>query len=576
MSYRAPVSEIAFALDAMAGFGRLAAEDGGFPDLDRETTLAVLEAAGELAEGVLAPLNREGDRVGARLENGRVRLPPGFAEAFRAFGEGGWNGLAADPAYGGQGLPRALHLAVFEMAHAANMAFALAPTLTAGAIDALAEHGDERQKRVVLPRLVSGAWSGTMNLTEPQAGSDLGLVRARAEPDGAGRYRLTGEKIFITWGDHDGAENIAHLVLARLPDAPAGVKGISLFLACRSRIDAEGRLLEANALRVGGLEHKLGIHASPTCVMLFEGAEAELVGQPNAGLAHMFTMMNAARLNVGVQGVGIAERAFQQALAYAGERRQGRSPWSPDPTARIVDHPDMRRRLGLMKARIQAARGICLSAGVAADLARAASDPEVRAAARRREDLLTPVAKAWSTDLGVEAASEGVQVHGGMGFIEETGAAQHYRDARIAPIYEGTNAIQALDLAGRKLVLDDGRAMRELLADIRSTVAGLDGALAGPAARLTAGCEAVEASADWLLAHRASADALAGAVPFLRLVGDVTGGWMLAKAAAADPARAPFAALYAEHVLAAAPAVGEAVRSGAGPLEGMTAEVLGG
>ncbi|HTK35434.1 MAG TPA: acyl-CoA dehydrogenase [Caulobacteraceae bacterium] len=561
MTFRAPVSDIAFSLVQVAGLGRLTGE-GGFPDLDAELTQAVLEAAGQLSEDVLAPLNRVGDTVGARLENGQVIAPPGFRDAFKAFAEGGWNGLAADPEYGGQGLPRALHLAVFEMVHAANMALALAPTLTAGAIEALSAHGTAAQKTVVLPRLISGEWSGTMNLTEPQAGSDLGLVRTRAEPDGQGGWKLYGEKIFITWGDHDCADNIAHLVLARLPDAPAGVKGISLFLACKRRIDGQGNLLEANALKVGGIEHKLGIHGSPTCTMLFEGASAELVGEPNQGLAHMFTMMNAARLNVGAQGVGIAERALQQAQAYARERRQGRSPWSTEAPAPIFDHPDIRRRLMLTRARIEAARGICLTAGLCADLAVVAKDPAARDAARRREELLTPVAKAWATDLGVDAASEGVQVHGGMGFIEETGAAQHYRDARIAPIYEGTNAIQALDLAGRKLAADGGASVRELLADIRADLPRLDGSLAGFGARLGAGADAVEAATAWMLAGKGSPDGLAGASPFLKLFGDVTGGWMLAKGALADPDRAGLARLYGEHVLAGAPALTAAVQAG--------------
>ena len=567
MSFRAPVDDIAFSLTQVAGLDGLMGE-GGFPDLDTDLVAAVLEAAGQLADGVLAPLNRVGDQVGAKFENGQVVTPPGFKDAFKAFAEGGWNGLAADPEHGGQGLPRALHLAVFEMVHAANMAFALAPTLTAGAIEALSAHGTDAQKAVVLPRLVSGEWSGTMNLTEPQAGSDLGLVRTRAEPDGQGGWKLFGEKIFITWGDHDCADNIAHLVLARLPDAPVGVKGISLFLAMKRRIDADGGLLEANALRPGGIEHKLGIHGSPTCTMLFEGANAELVGQPNQGLAHMFTMMNAARLNVGAQGVGIAERALQQADTYARERRQGRSPWSAEAPAAIFDHPDIRRRLMLTRSRIEAAGGICLSAAAAADLAVVGKDEGARAAAKRREELLTPVAKAWSTDLGVMAASEGVQIHGGMGFIEETGAAQHYRDARIAPIYEGTNAIQALDLAGRKLAMDDGLSARELLADIRITISGLSGDLFEFGARLKAGTDTMESAVTWMLARRGSPEALAGAAPFLDLVGDVTGGWMLAKGALADPKRAGLARLYGEHVLAAAPARLAALQAGVGDLEG--------
>ncbi len=580
MTYRAPVRQLAFCLAHVAGADRLRA---AFPDFDDEVQGAVLQGAAELAEGVLAPLNRDGDRIGSRLETGCVVTPPGFAAAYRAFAEGGWNGLAAEPCHGGQGLPRAVALAVFEMFHAANMAFALCPTLTGAAIEALAVHGDARQKALVLPRLVSGEWSGAMDLTEPQAGSDLALVRTRAEPDGEGGYRLTGQKIYITWGDHDCADNIVHLVLARLPDAPAGVKGISLFLASKRLVEADGSLGAANALRPGGIEHKLGIHASPTCTMLFEGARAELVGRPNQGLAHMFTMMNVARLNVASQGVGIAERAYQQALAYAQERRQGRSPWSGQAPAAIVDLPDVRRTLALMRARIEAGRAICLSTAVAADLAGHAGSDAGREAARLREELLTPIAKAWCTDMGVEVASAAVQVHGGMGFIEETGAAQHYRDARIAPIYEGTNGIQALDLAGRKLGLGEGEAVRRLVADMGETCARLAGSpLAAVGERLQAGIEAVEAATAWMLARRGSADALAGATPYLKLMGEVTGGWMLAKgalAADADPAGAgrawpALARLYAEHVLAAAPGQLPAVTAGAADLETLTPDAL--
>ena len=574
MTYRAPVAEILFSLVEVAGLRALMGEGAGFPDLDEDTAGAVLAAAGELSEGVLAPLNRQGDQVGARFENGQVVTPPGFPAAYKTFGEGGWNGLSAEPEHGGQGLPRSLHLAVTEMLNASNMAFALAPTLTAGAIEALTEHGTEQQKTLVLPRMISGEWSGTMNLTESHAGSDLGMVRTRAEPAGDGRYKLYGEKIFITWGDHDCAENICHLVLARLPDAPAGVKGISLFLATKRRVGEAGEMLEANALRPGSIEHKLGIHGSPTCVMLFEGAEAELVGQPNQGLAHMFTMMNAARLHVGIQGVGIADAAYQHALAYTRERRQGRSPWSTEAPAVIFDHPDVRRRLGLMRAKIEAARGICLSAAVAADLARA-GDPAAREAARRREDLLTPIAKAWSTDLGVEASSDGLQLHGGMGYIEETGAAQYYRDARISPIYEGTNTIQALDLSGRKLSQNGGLGARELLADIRSTVSGLPADLQAFGKRLSDGVEAVEAATALMLERSGQPDALAAAVPYLALFGNVAGGWMLAKGALADPARAGLARLYGEHVLTTAPAMSAAIAAGAMELEAMTPEALG-
>ena len=563
MTYRAPVADIAFTLNRLAGLERLAGE-GGFPDLDDDLVQAVLEAAAQLAEGVFAPLNTVGDKEGVRLENGRVIVPEGFKAAFQAYAEGGWHGLSADPAHGGQGLPHVLHLAVFEMWHAANMSLAIGPTLVPAALEAILTHGSEAQKAQVAPKLISGEWAATMNLTEPQAGSDVGLLRTRAEPDGNGRFRVTGEKIFITWGDHDCAANIAHLVLARLPDAPAGVKGISLFLVMRDEADGP------NAVRVGGVEHKLGLHGSPTCTMLYEGAVGDLLGGPGDGLANMFTMMNRARLNVGVQGVGIAHRAFQKALAYAQERRQGRSPWSGEAPAPIWDHPDIRRRLGLLRARIDAARAICLHAAAAGDLGRAKGD----AAAQRREDLLTPVAKAWSTDLGVEAASEALQIHGGMGYVEETGAAQFYRDARIAPIYEGTNAIQANDLAGRKLA-DGGEAMGELVADIQNTINGLGEGLEGVRARLAAGVEALEAATGWMTARAGSPDSLAGATPYLKLVGDVAGGWMLARAAEADPARAGLARLYGEHVLAGAPAAADAVRAGGTDLEAMTPEGLG-
>jgi alkylation response protein AidB-like acyl-CoA dehydrogenase len=557
-----------------------------FNDLDAETVEAVLEGAGQFADGVLAPLNRAGDQIGARFENGRVRPAPGFKAAYDAYRTGGWSGLAAEPAYGGQGLPRAVSLAVFEMVHAANMAFGLCPMLSEAAIEALTLHGSARQKSLYLPKLVSGEWTGTMNLTEPQAGSDLSLLTARAEPDGEGGYRLTGQKIFITWGDHDLTENICHLVLARLPGAPEGVKGISLFLAPSRLLDEEGRPGTANALRPASIEHKLGIHGSPTCVMLFEGARAELVGRENQGLAHMFTMMNAARLNVGVEGVGIAERAYQQALGYALDRRQGRSPWSTDRTAVLFDHPDVRRTLGLMKAKIAAARGLCLSTAVAADLAEHAEDEAGRRAAWLRAEFLTPIAKAWSTEVGVEVASLGVQVHGGMGFIEETGAAQHYRDARIAPIYEGANGIQAIDLVGRKLSLDGGRAVKALLEDIAAAAQDLS---AGPLSALGRSLEAARAAAEeaggFLMAGKASADALAGATPYLMLMGELIGGWMLAKGAraalAADPedpvmqGRIALASLYAEQVLALAPGRAKAAVAGSAALGSLSAAALG-
>jgi alkylation response protein AidB-like acyl-CoA dehydrogenase len=576
MTFRAPVRDLSFALTHQAGFPRVAALA---PEADAETVAAILEAGGVFAAEVLAPLNRAGDLNGARYENGRVTATPGFADAYKAFAEQGWTSLTADPAYGGQGLPKALEIAVYEMVHAANMAFGLCPILSQGAIEALAHHGSDGLKAKFLPRLVSGEWTGTMNLTEPQAGSDLAAVATRAEPDGEGGYRLTGQKIFITWGDHDMADNIVHLVLARLPGAPAGVKGISLFAAPKRLVNDDGSLGGPNDLRPGSIEHKLGIHASPTCVMLFEGARAELVGRENEGLAHMFTMMNAARLQIGAQGVAIAERAYQQALNFSQERRQGRSAWTGQANALIWDHPDVRRTLLLMKAKIDAGRAICLATAVAADVARLSPDPAEREAARLREELLTPIAKGWSTDLGVEAASLGLQLHGGMGFVEETGAAQHYRDARIAPIYEGTNGIQAIDLAGRKLSMAGGAAVAALLAEMEDEAARLSGDLAGLGARLAAAVKAAADCTAWLSAHKGTADALAGSTAYLGLMGDVVGGFMHARAARAasgsDDAwmmgKVALARFYGEQVLAQAPGKAAAVTQGASILEEATA-----
>ena len=584
MTYRAPVRDLAFSLRHAADFGRLA---DAFPEADADTVMAVLEAAGAFAADVLAPLNKGGDQVGAKLENGVVRSAPGFADAYKQFAQGGWTSLAAPVAHGGQGLPKTLEVAVLEMIQASNMAFGLCPMLSLGAIEALELCGTDSQKHTYLPRLVSGEWTGTMNLTEPQAGSDLAALTTMATPDGDGGWKITGQKIFITWGDHDAADNIVHLVLARTPDAPPGVKGVSLFLAPKVLVDEDGKLGEANALRVGGLEHKLGIHGSPTCVMLFEGAKAELVGGLGQGLPNMFVMMNAARLQVGAQGVAIAERAYQQALHFSQERVQGRSAWTGAYPSRLFDHPDVRRSLVLMKAHIEAARGICLSTAVAADLSRAAADEATRASAKLREELLTPIAKAWSTDVGVWVASQGVQIHGGMGFIEETGAAQHYRDARIAPIYEGTNGIQAIDLVGRKLSMGEGQAVADLMDDIRDTIDALNASeLKAVGLRLGAALDAAASATAWLVERRAKSmpDALSGATAYLKLLGDVVGGWMLAKgalaasgeadAAWADSKRA-LARVFAESVLAQVPGAAAGVMLGAADLEAMTPDVLG-
>ena len=558
MPYRAPVADIQLALK-VAGLDALL-ETGAFDGVDAETVTAVLEGAAQFTQGVLAPLNRSGDQEGVRLENGQVRAASGFADAYRQYRDGGWPSLAADPAFGGQGLPNVLALAVMEMVDSANMSFGLCPILSEGAVHLLSLHGTKRQQELYLKKLVSGEWTGTMNLTESQAGSDLALVRCKATKDGDS-YRITGQKIFITYGDHDMTENIVHLVLARLPDAPPGVKGISLFLVPKVMVGDDGKLGAANAVRPLSVEHKLGIHASPTCVMSYEGAKGEIVGNPGDGLALMFLMMNAARLNVGMEGVGVAEAATQKALEYARDRRQGRSHWSKDQTPAIFDLPDVRRMLMLMTAKTQAARAICYATAVASDLALHAKNEHTREIAKLREEILVPIAKAWSTDMAVEVASIGVQVHGGAGFIEETGAAQYYRDARITPIYEGTNGIQAMDLAGRKLGLENGKAARDLLIEMRSSAIA-DKMIAAPLHGAIAACER---ATDWMLANRGTPDSLAAAATYLKLMGDTVGGWMLAKGADSEP-RSALARFYAAQILAPAVGLADAIEAGAADL----------
>jgi alkylation response protein AidB-like acyl-CoA dehydrogenase len=593
MPYRAPVRDLAFSLTAVAGVGQLEAT-GAFPDFDLDLMNAVLEAGGSFSEEVLAPLNRPGDLAGAKYANGAVTAAPGFADAYQQFAAGGWTGLTASVEAGGQALPKALELAAYETVHAANMAFGLCPMLSLAAIEALEAHGTEEQKTVYLPKLVSGEWTGAMVLTEPGAGSDLGALTATATPNGDGTYALNGQKIFITWGDHDATPNIVHMVLARLPDAPPGPKGISLFLASKFEVKDDGSLGARNDFRPVGVEHKLGIHASPTCVMSYEGARATLVGQPNQGLSHMFVMMNAARLAVGVEGVGIAEMAYQHALAYALDRRQGRSIWTGEANAPIFDHPDVRRMLSVMKAKIEAARAICFSTGVAADLAKHAATDEARKSWKGREDLFTPIAKAWSTDVGCDVASMGVQIHGGMGFIEETGAAQYYRDARITPIYEGTNGIQAMDLVGRKLSMDGGEAAKAVIAEMKTTLSALGKLYSGkPFERFKTGIEALEDATLWLLDAKADAargaDVLAAADAYLKLLGDVVGGWMLAKGALAaktmldagegDPAwlegKIGLYEVYAANVLGHVSSRLAAVGQGGDLLKKMSREALG-
>jgi alkylation response protein AidB-like acyl-CoA dehydrogenase len=543
MTYVAPLREQLFALAVTAdlpGLARLPAFEAATLDLVEQ----VLAESGKLAANVLAPLNRVGDRMGARLEDGQVTLPPGFQEGYDRYAEGGWVGLAADPAFGGQGLPFALTCAVQEQVTSANMAFALCPMLTQGAISALTAHASEALKQTYLARLILGEWTGTMALTEPQAGSDVGALRTQAIPRGDGSYRLKGGKIFITWGDHDLAPNIVHLVLARLPDAPAGPKGVSLFVAPKRLVNPDGTLGAANGVSCTAIEHKLGINASPTCALSF-GEDAEcvgwLVGAEHGGMRAMFTMMNHARINVALQGVAIGEAAYQHALAYARERVQSARFGAADRApVRIIEHADIRRTVMTMRATVEAARAICYFTAAAVDRAHAEPDEDARREAQGLADLMTPVSKAYATDIGVEVASLGLQVFGGMGFIEETGAAQFYRDARIAPIYEGTNGIQAMDLVGRKLGQAGGEPWRKLFAQAREFAeAPAEGALADIKARLVPALEALDrvtlrlADAGDLSAD----DRAAGATPYLRMFAVTVGAWLLARQAQAAQAR---------------------------------------
>jgi len=543
--FAAPVRDLRFVLEELLEHGSLSLP--GFEEASPDLVEAVLEEAARLAGEVWAPLNASGDRQGCtRRDDGGVSVPEGFAEAYRAYAEGGWNGIGVSEALGGQGLPEVVASAVQEMLHGANMALGLCPMLTAGAIEALAHHGSDEQQAIYLPRLVEGTWTGTMNLTEPQAGSDLSKVRTRAVPQQDGSYRLFGQKIYITWGEHDAAENIIHLVLARKPDAPEGNKGISLFLVPKFLVNADGSLGDRNDVTCAAIEHKLGIHGSPTCTLAFgenDGAIGYRVGEEGRGLNHMFTMMNEARHKVGVQGIGVAERACQHAFAYALDRTQGRSPRSGRDDCAIADHLDVRRMLLSMRARTDALRALALYCAAQLDVARHAEEDAERAAAQARVDVLIPVVKAFSTDQAVEIASLGVQVHGGMGYIEETGAAQLLRDARIAPIYEGTNGIQALDLAGRKLQRDGGAALAGLIDQVEATAAALAAdaelaplgeSLVGGAADLRAAMAAVlEAGAD----PERGADAVqAYATPFLSLAGHVLCAWQMGRAALAATA----------------------------------------
>ncbi|MFY9625343.1 MAG: acyl-CoA dehydrogenase [Rhodoplanes sp.] len=537
MIYRAPVDDILFNISAVAP-GPHSPE---IPAEAREEWRAILDQAAVLVEETIAPLNRAGDLSGSAFENGVVRTPAGWREAYTTWAEAGWNGVSLPVSYGGAGLPIVIGTATMEMLTSACMALSTLPVLTQCAVPALDVHAAPAIAELYLPKLISGAWTATMNLTEPQAGSDLNLLKSRAEPAGDGTYRLFGQKTFITFGEHDLAENIIHLVLARLPGAPPGTKGISLFVAPKFLVHSDGRLGSRNDLRCAGIEHKLGIKASPTCTMIFgdeEGAVGWLVGEPHRGLHCMFTMMNRARLATGLQGVAIGERAYQQALAYAQERRQGRAAGYAGP-APIIAHPDVRRMIGRMKALTAAGRALAYFTASAIDDAHQADNDAVRRRGEVYAGLLTPIFKGFTTENGVEVASLGIQVHGGMGYIEETGAAQHWRDARIPPIYEGTNGIQAIDLVTRKLPLAGGVTVRAYISEIRRTVDAVnatnDPAFGWTGVRLQDAVDSLQRATDWLLGgqHNDPDPALAGATPYLRLFALAAGGALLAEEALA-------------------------------------------
>lgn len=584
--YTAPIRDMKFVMKELAGLDDVARLPG-YEEATDDLVDAVLEEAGKFASGVLSPLNRIGDQQGASWSDGEVTTPDGWQAAYTQFAESGWTSLACDPQYGGQGLPKIVNTAVMEMWKAANMAFSLCPMLTNGAIEALMLRGTDEQKEKYLTRMVSGEWTGTMNLTEPQAGSDLAAVRTRAEPQGDGSFKVFGQKIFITYGEHDLTDNIVHLVLGRLPDAPEGVKGISLFVVPKFMVNTDGSPGERNDVRCVSIEHKLGIHASPTCVLAFGdngGAIGYLVGEENRGLEYMFIMMNEARFAVGMEGLALSERAYQQAADYARDRVQGTEAGerSGEKVA-IIRHPDVRRMLMTMRSTTEAMRALAYVVGAATDVAHAHTDESVRAESQAFVDLMIPVVKGWCTENSIDVASLGVQVHGGMGYIEETGAAQHLRDARITTIYEGTTAIQANDLIGRKIARDKGVAIKAVIARMREVEAQLgdvaEDAFAALRKSLSAGVSALEEATDYLLeTYRSDIKAASvGAVPMLTLLGVVAGGWQMARAAlvshqklASAPVDADFyrnkidtAHFYADHVLSQAPGLAYTVVNGA-------------
>ena len=584
MSYTAPIKDMLFVMKELANLEQIATLPG-FEDANLDTAQAVLEESAKLCGEVLAPLNVEGDRNPSSWKDGVVTATPGFRDAFRQFAEGGWQGVQHPVDYDGQGLPKLIATPCVEMLNASNLSFALCPLLTDGAIEALLTAGSDAQKQTYVPKLISGEWTGTMNLTEPQAGSDLALVRTRAEPQGDGSFRIFGTKIFITWGEHDMAKNIAHLVLARTPNAPEGVKGISLFIVPKFLVNEDGSLGERNDVHCVSIEHKLGIKASPTAVLQYGdhgGAIGHLIGEENRGLEYMFIMMNAARFAVGMQGVGVSERAYQKAAAYAKERVQSRPvDGSAKQSVAIIEHPDVRRMLSTMRALTEASRALAYVAAAHSDIAHRHPDEAKRAEHQAIYEFLVPIVKGWSTELSIDVTSLGVQVHGGMGFIEETGAAQYYRDARILPIYEGTTAIQANDLVGRKTVRDGGKVAKALLAEVAQTVEAL-GSQPGAAFEsmktyLAQGERSLSAVVDFVVANtkRDPNAVFAGSVPYLKLAGIVLGGWQMARALLVanqkrdeDPqfygAKIATAQFYAEHVLPLASALEASIVSAKG------------
>ena len=579
-AYAAPLKDMKFVLNELAGLAEVA-KLPGYADATPDTVEAILEEAGKFASGVLDPINHSGDQEGSRWTESGVKTPKGFREAYRQYIDGGWAALPFEPEWGGQGLPKLVATAVEETLTSSNMSFSLCPLLTQGAIHALELCGTETLKKTFMGKMIAGQWTGTMNLTEPQAGSDLALVRSHAAPKGD-HYLVSGQKIFITYGDHDLTNNIVHLVLARTPDAPEGVKGISLFVVPKFMVKPDGSLGERNRVQCASIEHKLGIHASPTAVMVFDNAVGYLVGEENKGLSYMFVMMNAARFSVGLEGVAIAERAFQRALAYARDRVQGKE-LTGGKTVHIIQHPDVRRMLMLMKSQTEATRALAYVVAGAMDAAARHPDKETRARNQAFVELMIPVVKGWSTETGIEVASLGVQVHGGMGFVEETGAAQHLRDARITTIYEGTTGIQANDLMGRKIAREGGVTVKGWLA----LLAQFDGELAQSKnvdvralrAALAAGAKGVAECVEYVLATAGKDPnaVFSGAVPFLKLMGITAGGWQMARAAliaekqiASGNGEAKFlsakiatARFYADHVLSQAPGLAATVIAGA-------------